>query len=443
MHPTRLAVEQARIMPDSDSRNTLILALLRGPLSGSAPEWMLEVAVDQDLQKAPEAGYARDLELACVALSHPCCTDTFLRDTLRRCSATQLAVLGRAGCADALADAVARELRNRSTDQQPFTPKLLREPGPAQLILREARLHDAVFAAAVDCLPNMLDLRLVKDGDDSDRWWEDHLATSKAWKAMWEQVLAIHTDRHRQLVEWADDTRADHVIREHLLATFPWLVEPALLEEIATDDLATFSRNVLITRMCRSLRDGAPKAKVLADHAADLAALQSDDLRHVDAFLDDAAGIQEFGCQATTSWIERAAEGSWRYVLVPEEAKDRIGRPHDWEASTELLRALGRRFAEAAVQALKLWEPQPSKRYPDPHHLRWLHLMLLHLPTVTDDIAQRVRAVLAANRPTAGSRWAVSSHTELERQRHSAELRASIDRIIGDPAAVTRGVGPG
>ncbi|WP_460806127.1 hypothetical protein [Micromonospora zhanjiangensis] len=203
---------------------------------------------------------------------------------------------------------------------------------------------------------------LVKDGDDSDRWWEDHLATSKAWKAMWEQVLAIHTDRHRQLVEWADDTKADHVIREHLLATFPWLVEPALLEEIATDDLARFSRNVLITRICRSLRDGAPKEKLLADHAADLAALQSDDLRHVEAFLDDAAGIQQFGCQATTSWIERAAEGSWRYVRVPEEAKDRIGRPDHWDASTELLRALGRRFAEAAVQALKLWEPQPRRR---------------------------------------------------------------------------------
>ena len=35
---------------------------------------------------------------------------------------------------------------------------------------------------------------------------------------MWEQVLAIHTDRHRQLVEWADGTKANHVIREHLLA---------------------------------------------------------------------------------------------------------------------------------------------------------------------------------------------------------------------------------
>ncbi|MGS2619878.1 hypothetical protein ACVCAH_36185 [Micromonospora sp. LZ34] len=401
---------------------------------------MLQAAVDQDLQRAPEAYQIGSLDLTGAALSHPCCTDTLLRDTLRRCSATQLAVLGRTGCADGLADAVARELRNRGKDQQPFTPQLLREPGPAQLVLREPRLHDAVFTAAVDCLPSMPDLRLAKDRVDSDRWWDDYFATSKAWKAMWEQVLAIHTDRHRQLVELADGTKADHVIREHLLGTFPWKLEPALLEEVATDDLATFSRNVLITQMCRSLRDGVPKAQVLVDYADDLAALPPDDLRYVEQFLDDTVDIQEFGCRATTTWIEQAAEGSWRYLLAPEEAKDRIGRPHDWDASSELLRTLGRRFAAAAVQALKLWEPQPPKTYPDPPLLRWLHLMLLHLPTVTDDIIQRVRAVLTANGPAPASRWSVTSHAESERQRHAAEMRASIERIIGDPAAATRAV---
>ncbi|MEV0006415.1 hypothetical protein AB0H28_29610 [Micromonospora sp. NPDC050980] len=173
--PTQLAVEQVRVMPDSDSRNTLILVLLQGPLSGSAPEWMLQVAIDQDLRKAPETAYTHDLELAGAALSHPCCADVLLRGTLRRCSATQLAVLGRAGCADALAEAAAQELRSRGTGQQPITPQMLAEPGPAQLVLRESRLHDAVFAAAVDSLPTEPDLSSIKGDAGSDgsrpRWW--------------------------------------------------------------------------------------------------------------------------------------------------------------------------------------------------------------------------------------------------------------------------------
>ncbi|MEV0006484.1 hypothetical protein AB0H28_29990, partial [Micromonospora sp. NPDC050980] len=277
----------------------------------------------------------------------------------------------------------------------------------------------------------------------SDGWWEIYSATTKAWKAMWEQVLTVHTDRHRQLLEWADGTKADGVIRAHLLGTLPWKVEPALLKEVAAHELDSFSRSVLITRMCRSLRDGAAKAQVLVDYADELAALPADDFPHVERFLDDIADVQEFGCQAAISWVEQAADGSWRYLLAPEEAKDQIGRSHAWEAPAELLRTLGQRFAEAAVQALALWEPEPSKRYPTPPRLRWLYLMLLHLPTITDDIAERVRAVLSANRPAPESRWSVTSHTDSERQRHTADLRASIEGILGDPAAVTRGVALG
>jgi hypothetical protein len=45
--PIRMAVEKARNLPEGTHRDDLLLALLRGALSDSAPEWLFQAAIRQ------------------------------------------------------------------------------------------------------------------------------------------------------------------------------------------------------------------------------------------------------------------------------------------------------------------------------------------------------------------------------------------------------------
>ncbi|MGN9755996.1 hypothetical protein [Streptomyces sp. SD31] len=455
--PVRMAVEKARALPPGNARDDLVLALLQGALSDCAPEWMLQAATDSDLRRddQPSVGSSMSssmsssmgssMRLATIALAHPSCPDTLRAEALRRCSVQQLAAVGRAHCGDVLAQAVVSELQHRGPHKQPMTPELLTEPTVAQVVLREPGLHDAVFFAAVDLLPRFPAFEDESDADDADdadddSWaqYERYRDARKAWKGMWEHVVTLHTGRHRQLVEWAQDGDALHVIREHLLGTVPWDVEPSLLEELAAEDLAEFHVSELITRLCRMLRDGASEEVTRARFADDLEAVEPGDRERIEDYFSDPVPFRKYGLRAAVTWVKSRADGAWRHILNPAEAKNRYGEPHTWLASEELLARLGRDFAATAVAALLLWEPDPEPGRPRPRDLRWLHTMLLHLPEVSEEVREKARAVVRHIRPRSRGSWERVDYSTQQDDRRLDEIRTAVVRILGDPATAVR-----
>ncbi|WP_269857921.1 hypothetical protein [Streptomyces sp. RPT161] len=439
--PIRMAVERTRELPEGHARDDLLLSLLLGALSGSAPDWMLKNAVDSDLGKGTQPHPGSSMTLAAAALAHPSCPDALREEALRRCSVTQLGVLGRERCGEPLAQAIVAELKRRGPHRQPMTPELLERPSAALLILREPDLHDAVFSAALDLLPEFPRLNRADESGEEDvlARYDRHRAARKAWETMWEHVVTLHTSRHRQLVEWAQDGHTTSVIRKHLLGTIPWDVEPSLLEEIATDDLGAFAVSDLITRLCRLLRDGVSEEEARDRLADEFEVLEPGVRQRIEDFFDDSIDVRKYGLQAAVSWAESAADGSWRYILTPAEAKTRYGEPHTWRASEELLAALGQRFAATAVNALRLWEPDPDPGRPGPRDLRWIHAMLLHLPYVTEEVKEKARAVIRHVHPRSRSPWEHIGYTAQQDDRRLAELRTAIEGILGDPATASRG----
>ncbi|GGN18726.1 hypothetical protein FHR83_004040 [Actinoplanes campanulatus] len=412
---TGMAVERLRSMADGTVRDGLILALLRGALKDSAPVWMLEAAIERDLKTDKDQGYGYSrLESATTALAHPSCPAAMRAQTLSDCSANQLGVFGRSTSAEVLTEAVVTELQRRCTQPLEMTVDLLENPGPAQAVLRDPALHDVVFSAAVVLLPAH---PKFKEQDDFEAW----IGHSKAWRLMWERLLAVHSSRHRWLVEWARGTKTYSTIRESLLSELPWTVDPLLLEELAADDLTEFPKHALLTRMHRLKRDGATTEQTLAAFDAEMNGLDPDARDFVTELLE----LSEYGADAAVRWVSRAVDKTWRHILSPAQAKSRFGEAHTWQASDELLSKLGRRFAEAAVEALELWEPSSDGGADRVRELRWVHVLLLHLPEVTAEVEQRVRDVLKANPRYHRISW----H---EDERRAAELRAAIERILGD-----------
>lgn len=435
--PIRMALEKARDLPEGTHRDDLLLALLRGALSESAPEWAIKAAIDSGLRKEIQPYEGSPLSLAATALAHPSCPDSLRKEALHGCSVSQLGALGRKHCGETLAAAVVAELKARSPHRQPMSPELLEEPSASQLILREPHLHDTVFLAALDLLPEfpLFSTEDESEEEDSlDRFW----AAQKAWKGVWEQVVTVHTSRHRQLIDWAPGNRSRTAIRDHLLGTVPWDVEPSLLEEMAAKDLAGFADFELITRLCRMLKDGVSEEEARLRLAAALDALTPKARKRVEEYFDSSADIRDIGLRVAVSWVASRADGSWHHILYPSEAKSRYGRPHTWFASEELLVTLGQRFAATAVKALQLWEPDPDPLRPSPRDLRWLHAALLHLPHVTEEVKEKARAVVRHVRPSSRSPWEHLDYKTQQDDQRLAELRTAIERILGDPATVSR-----
>ncbi|MFB4304312.1 hypothetical protein [Actinomadura sp. NTSP31] len=431
----RMVVERVRVMDAGSQRDNLLLVLLRETLTEAAPEWMLRTAAETDLGR--EAGTYRSdsMKLAAAALSHPSCSDVLREEFLARCTTPQLATLGRADSTDAVVRAVVTEIQRRGPHGQPMTRDLAENPGTAQLILREPGLHDDVFAAAFALLPQPPEA--VEDaGGDAE--WQAFDQGMKAWKEMWGWLVTVHAHRHRELVDRARDTAAEPIIRDHLLGTIPWDVDQALLEELAAEDLARFERSVLVTRLCRAVRDGASAEETRALFTDELGALTADDRRHVEGYLTDSEFLLDFGSRSAVSWMRRAANDTWRYLLNPAEATNHYGDPKTWRASEDSLAQLGRRFAAAAVRALELWEAPAPTKFREHEDILWIHGMLLHLPHLTDEVRAKVRLVLQADRRIPEDRWRTGRILGWNNERRLSELHAAIERIIADPAASTR-----
>ncbi|MEE1783389.1 hypothetical protein PUR71_10750 [Streptomyces sp. SP17BM10] len=435
----RMAAEQARALSDDRQYTRLLEALLTKPFRNEAPDWLLEAAVTNGLRKAesePDYTVGTAIELVALALAHPECGDALRDDALRQCTAGQLGSLGTARRPPVLCRAVAAELRRRVPERPFITPTLLKEPTPAQLVLRTERLHDDVFNAAVSLLPDAPD-DSERDNESSHAWWERFKQAFAAWETMWSGVLKRHPDRHSQLVVGAEGTDAHPVIMEQLLGSLPWMVEPGLLKRIALEDLDRFAQARLVARVCRVLQDGSSSEEARERFAADLASLGEEDREHIERYLEDGGGRRaRWGVGAAVSWASRAAEGRWRLVLNPAEAKPSYGDPYTWLTPTGELAELGQHFADVAVQALHTWQPNDSLGISQAGDLRWVHTMLLHLPEVTPAVKKTVQSMIREAR-RGQARPRSYDYTAQEDHRQFTELIAAISRIVADPLPQT------
>ncbi|MFJ2779720.1 hypothetical protein [Kitasatospora sp. NPDC087315] len=434
----RMAAEQARALADDRQYARLLEALLTRPFRDEAPDWLLEAAVTSGLRKAesePEYLVGTAIELVALALAHPECGDALRDSALQRCTASQLGSLGTAGRSPVLYKAVASELRRR-VPQRPFiTPALLKEPTPAQLVLRTEHLHDDVFDTAVSLLPDAPDYS-DHDNENSDAWWERTKQAFAAWETMWSGVLKRHPDRHSQLVVRTEGTDAHRVIMDQLLGSLPWMVEPSLLKRIAFEDLDRFARARLVARVCRVLQEGSSPEEARKHFAAELATLGEEGREHIEHYLEDSGRRARWGMGAAVSWASHAAEGRWRLVLNPAEAKPSYGDPYTWLTPADELTELGRHFADVAVQALQTWQPNGSLGISQAADLRWVHAMLLHLPDVTPAVKKTVQSMIRDAR-RGQTRPRSYDYTAQEDHRQFTELIAAISRIVTDPLPQT------
>ncbi|MET8623863.1 hypothetical protein ABZW30_08940 [Kitasatospora sp. NPDC004669] len=430
-----VTAEQVHGMAEAHGRQygQLLEALLRKPYQEKAPAWLLETAVTNGLRQAAESEYllGTTAELVALALAHPDCGESMRTEALLRCPDSLLGTLGTAGRPAVLTGAVAAELCRRVPQRCRMTPDLIKEPTPAQLVLRTERLHDDVFDAAVALLPDAPD-RTRLEGEDYDSWSDQTKATFSAWERMWKIVLERHPDHHVRLVETAVGTAANHVIRDQLLGSLPWMVEPGLLRRIALDDLSRFGAAMLVTRVCRFLLDGGSKEETRQHFAAELADLDDSGRREVDLYLEDDVLEAKWGTDTATFWVRHAADGPWRLVLNPAEAKPSYGDPYTWLMPAEELADLGLRFAETAVKALQTWQPKDSYGISKAADLRWVHAMLIHLPEVTPAVRKTVQIMIRdARRGQARPRS--YDYRAQEDHRQFTGLLDAISRIVADP----------
>ncbi|MDI5969937.1 hypothetical protein POF50_011410 [Streptomyces sp. SL13] len=428
-------------MVDGYERDQLMLALLRGALRESAPLWLLTAALEREPGGQEEYGFAAPMTLMSAALAHPSCPDALRRQTLQRLSVERLAAIGDTDCPDQVALSVAAELHRREPERRPMAPELLDTPGPAQALLRRPGLHSLVFEAALELLPSEPWLTPPSDDLPADAWLSAFNAASDAWERLIKSLVTTHVPRHRRLLEWGRTHDSAHLIRQHLLGTVPWNVEPALLQEVADEDLADFRFRVLLTTMSRAVEHGASEEEVRSRFADGLALLEPDHRERTVAQMcdpDHARGRRVFA-HSSTRWMEDAAGGTWRLILSPEDAKTRYGQSHSWCAPPELLKELAGRFAEAGAEALALWEPRSDDRFRPPSDLRWVRATLVHLPTPLDDAVEgRVRSILRSTGPYRDHRSRRYDHAALEEERRASETRDAIQRMIDDPAAAAR-----
>jgi hypothetical protein len=435
-----LAAHQVRLAQPHE-QSALVEALLSGPFSQDASPWLLETAVEAGLGTEGESsGVGRRPGLVTTALEHPSCTASLREQTLRRCTIEQLSSLGTPRAGARLAALVAAELRARSGAPLPMTPHLLQDPTPAQTVLRQGPLHTLVFEAARDTLPTEPDLDRMGEDSDADGMWKQYKQAYDAWRSMWRQVLDHHPHCHRELIVWAADAGADAdaegLIRDELLGSLPWAVEPALLAELAKADLDHFSFEVLLARGCRMLRAGSDEQQVLEHFATDLSAVTDDKqtlFHHV--LSRKSSTLLDMGCHAPITWAQRAAVGTWRHILNPTQAKDGH-RPVQWQASAALLTDLASQFAEAAARALPYWEPMDRYRGITAREVTWVRDMVLRLPTITEDVRAGVGPIVRDAHERLSYRHPGLQPRHDERSEIQESLN-TIERVLADPAPAT------
>ncbi|MFD5563684.1 hypothetical protein [Kitasatospora griseola] len=428
-----MAAEQARERSGDRQVGELLEALLRGPFQESAPGWMLTAALAEGLrQEESEYRAQTTVELAALALGHPDLDGELLAEALRDCSAYRLGMLGTADRPPVLTVAVAAELQRRVPEPPHFTSAMLKDRTAAQEVLRTGHLDDRVFDAAAALLPGAPE-RALADGEDLTEWSKRFQAEYESWKQMWRAVLEQQPDRHARFTSATNGTEAHSVIERELLGSLPWMVDPELLRRIALADLDTFDTAMLTVRICRAVADGVSRAAARERFAAELAALDDGERQEIDFYVkDDAVLGPEFGVRSAVLWASHSADGRWRLILDPAEAKPAYGVPYPWRTPPKELADLARRFALVAEQALHTWQPKELYGISRAADLRWVYAMLVHLPEVTAKTRAAVQLMIrdarrSSNRPRS------HRHQEYEDHQQFTKLLADITRIVADP----------
>lgn len=441
--PVRLALQRVQDLPEGTARDGLLLALLEGALHETAPQWLLEQALESGLRDDQDPQWSTAGQVAAAALAHPACADPVRDKALHACTAPQLGALVRRSRSGPLAEAVAAHLGQREPAPQPMTVDRLKSPGTAELLLAGPGLPDAVLAAALNLLPTRpaLDEAAAAggDGDRPAQVFRAYRDAVKAWEHMWGAVVTAQVGGARRLLAWAGDGPARSVIRDHLLGTLPWDVEPDLLEEAAAEDLAAFATAEAVTRVCRLLAANTSVPEVRSQLRPVLSALPPGGREQAEFYFDDPhERLVQIGTRDAVSWAAARTQGTWRYLLDPAQAQQ-WGRPRAWQASEDVLTRIGRSFATTTLPALHLWEPDPG-RYATSHahELRWLHILLVHLPQITDDVRQQAGAALPHLRPRTGYSSGTYGYEARQQERELDDLRATIRRMLNDTAATHR-----
>jgi hypothetical protein len=146
--PVRLALQRVQGLPEGAARDGILLALLEGALHETAPQWLLEQAIETGLRKDQDPQWSTAGQVAAAALAHPACADPVRDKALHTCTAQQLGALMRRSRSSRLADAVAAHLGQREPAPQPMTVDRLKSPGTAEQLLAGPGLPDAVLARA-------------------------------------------------------------------------------------------------------------------------------------------------------------------------------------------------------------------------------------------------------------------------------------------------------
>ncbi|MFE4830708.1 hypothetical protein [Streptomyces sp. NPDC056672] len=441
--PVRLALRRVQDLPEGTARDDLLLALLEGALHETAPQWLLEQALESGLRDDQDAQRSTAIQVAAAALAHPACAESVRDKALHACTAAQLGALVHRSRSGRLVEAVAAHLGQYEPAPQPMTVDRLKSPGTAELLLATPGLPDAVLAAALNLLPTrpVLDGAAMAggDGDRPAQVFRAYREALKAWEQMWGAVVTAQVGGARSLLAWAGDGPARSVIRDHLLGTLPWDVEPDLLEEAAAEDLAAFATAETVTRVCRQLAADTPVPEIRSQLRDVLSALPPGGREEAEFYFDDAhERVVQIGARDAVSWAAARTHGTWRYLLDPAQARQ-WGQPRAWQASEDVLARIGRSFATTTLTALHLWEPDPS-RYATSHahELRWLHMLLVHLPQITDNVRQQASAALPHLRPRPGYSSGASGYEARQQERELDDLHATIRRMLNDTAATHR-----
>ncbi|MFC4563828.1 hypothetical protein ACFO4E_18360 [Nocardiopsis mangrovi] len=313
-----------------------------------------------------------------------------------------------------------------------MTPELLEEPTVAQVVLRVRALHEVVFAAALNALPGC-PRHPDADSEDLDADMDRHLADFRAWEQMWRGILGAHPEAHWRIVEWADESPAESVIRHRLLEDLPWQVEDELLLALAVRDVLDFAWSVLIAKSARMRRDGLAASQVREKLSGELAQLPERRRERAEEFIRDEGTVLDFELRAPVHWVRGTASKRWRYLLDPDEATE-YGRPRAWRASEATLAEIGRRFADVAVRAVEYWEADSKSLTWALDDIRWVRAMLLHLSEVTPEIKLAVSPIVAEARRRLERRspwW--GGYQGYEESRQATAMLDTIRRIVEDP----------
>ncbi|WP_160050526.1 hypothetical protein [Nocardiopsis sp. FR4] len=433
----RVAAEWVRSAPGAAGAEDLIAELLTGPYAKEAPGWLIEAAAACDpdtVSRLPGDPFLTSLPV--LALDHPSCSEELRVRALRECDDDKLALFGNERVSERLARATAGELGRRCGSPPAVTPETGKDPSPAHRVLRRPRLHDVVFSAALDLLP-VWSPRKREEGEDHEQWYAWFSAAGDAWERMWRDVLRSQEDRHRQILEWSVSSRsAEAQIRHQLLSGIPWSVEPDLLVELAEHDLRAFSEALLCAEIAHQVSLGVPADEVEERFRENLPFLGRRRgwlieavLRGEDLWLDSAL-------EEPVDTAKACVSDTWRYILETQENPEERRSPHSWRTPPETLAHLRRMFAEAAVHVIPWWEKAPHEQRFGPRGLRWLRVVLTHLPEVTPELRESARPIIRAGE--AYLRKQGPSYRSHQMYRDMERLREDLDvlRRLVDPSSV-------